>query len=168
MRLVLENLPTLVQFITVNNTRIICSAIGTLLTTLLRIRKHFTNALLRWKGKKRPEKRAKLLRRHLVDTELLDVVEDATERQEEPKKTKLRRHTQFHPNRELRANLEDFIGGDELTETDLMRRSLKRLQLTIRTRFTLNDTANIRSTLISKPTNFRPNLKLCQPSISSL
>ena len=167
MSLVLENLPTLVQFITVNNTRIICSAIGTLLTTLLRIRKRFTNAPLRWKGKKRPEKRAKLLQKHLVDTELQDAVEDATERQEKPKKTKLRRHTRFRPNRKLRANLEDFIGGDGLTETDLMR-NLKRLQLTIRTRFTLNDTASIRSILISKPTNCRPNLKLCQPSISSL
>jgi hypothetical protein len=169
MSLAPENLPTLVQCITVNSTHIIFSAIRTLMTTLLKIRKRSTKKLLRWKDKKRPEKREKLWQQDLADTEPLVAVEDATEKQpEEPRETKLGRLTRYSPKSELRANLEDFIGGGERTEMQLMRRSRKPLRPKIRTRFTLKDTASIRSTSTFTSTNLRLNLKLCQPSISSL
>jgi len=168
MSLAPENLPTLVQCITVNSTHIIFSAIRTLLTTLLKIRKRSTKKLLRWKDKKRPEKREKLWQQDLADTEPLVAVEDAKEQQEEPRETKLGSLARYSPKSELRANQEDFIGGGEPTEMELMRRSRKPLRPKIRTRFTLKDTASIRSTSTFTSTNWRLNLKLCQPSISSL
>ena len=148
MTLAPENLPTLVLFISVNNTHIIFSAIKKLLTILLRIQKRSTKELSRWKGKKRPEKRVKLLR-HLADTEPLKVAEEVEGKQGEPKETRLGSHTRYSPKSELHANLEDNIGGGELTEMD----PIRRLKLTNRTIFTLNVTASIRNILIFTSTN---------------